>query len=206
MTTQIFSGKNGKLPRYSTAISTQDKPTLIASLLEAGSLIKTQALGDPEWGEKSYKGKEDKKGTGKDSAKQHWENVTKAEVKNLKAIDSGKKKHPCAGDLAFTKHDWAPGHGAIGRFGPRGTKFRPCAWELNDGICTRENCQSSHGDELREANNWLRDTQRDGTAGGRQCRLPLTRSRREEERRRQPTLRCGARRTYVTRWLSRRPS
>ena len=101
-------------------------------------------------GEQSYKGKEDKKGAEKDSAKKHWEKVTKAEVKNPKAIDSGKKKHPCAGDLAFTKHDWAPGHGAIGRFDPRGTKFRPCAWELNDGICTLENCQSAHGDELRE--------------------------------------------------------
>ena len=71
-------------------------------------------------------------------------------MKNLKAIDSGKKKHPCAGDMAFTKHDWAPGTGAIGRFDPRGTKFRPCAWELNDGVCNRENRQSSHNEELRE--------------------------------------------------------
>ena len=38
----------------------------------------------------------------------------------------------------------------MGRFNERGTKYRPCAWELNDGICTRENCQSAHGDELKE--------------------------------------------------------
>ena len=149
MITQIFSGKNDK-SRYSTVVGTADKPTLIASLLEADSLIKTQALGDPEWGEQSYKAKEDKQGSTKDSAKAHWEKVTKAEVKNLKAIDSGNKKHPCAGDMAFTKHDWAPGTGAIGRFDPRGTKFRPCAWELNDGVCNRENCQSSHNEELKE--------------------------------------------------------
>ena len=78
------------------------------------------------------------------------EKITKAEMKNLKAIDSGKKKHPCAGDLAYTKHDWAPGTGAVGRFNERGTKYRPCAWELNDGVRTRENCQSAHGDELKE--------------------------------------------------------
>ena len=148
--TQISPGKNDK-SRYSTVIGTTDKPTLITSLLECNSLIKTQALGDPEWGEQSYKGKEDKKGTpGKDTAKQRWEKVTKAEVKNLKAIDSGKKKHPCAGDLAYTKHDWAPGTGTVGRFNDRGIKYRPCAWELNDGVCTRENCQSAHGDELKQ--------------------------------------------------------
>jgi hypothetical protein len=39
--TQIFSGKNDK-DRYSTAIGTANKPTLIASLLECDSLIKTQ--------------------------------------------------------------------------------------------------------------------------------------------------------------------
>ena len=71
-------------------------------------------------------------------------------MKNLEAIDAGKKKHPCAGDLAYTKHDWAPGTGAVGRFNERGTKYRPCAWELNDGVRTRENCQSAHGDELKE--------------------------------------------------------
>ena len=71
-------------------------------------------------------------------------------MKNLKAIDSGEKRHPCAGDVAFTKHDWAPGTGAIGRFDPPGTKFRPWAWELNDGVCTREGCTSSHGDEMKE--------------------------------------------------------
>ena len=84
-----------------------------------------------------HKGNDDKKGAaGKDgSGKSHWEKVTKAEIKNLKLVDSGKKKHPCAGDLSYTKHDWAPGTGAVGRFNERGTKYRPCAWELNDGIC-----------------------------------------------------------------------
>ena len=75
MITQIFSGKTGK-SRYSTVIGTADKPNLITSRLECDSLIKTQALGDPEWGEQSYKGKEDKKGApGKDTAKQHWERL-----------------------------------------------------------------------------------------------------------------------------------
>ena len=68
----------------------------------------------------------------------------------MKLIDSGKKKHPCAGDLAYTKHDWAPGTGAVGRFNERGTKYRPFAWGLDDGVCTRNNYQSSHGDELKE--------------------------------------------------------
>ena len=63
MITQIFSGKNDK-QRYSTVIGTVDKPTLAASLLETDSLIKTHNLGDPEWGEQSYKGKEDKKDKG----------------------------------------------------------------------------------------------------------------------------------------------
>ena len=106
MMTQIFSGKNGK-DRYSTVIGTADKTTLIASLLECDSLVKTKQLGHPEWGEHSYKGKDDKKGAAwKDGGgKAHWEKVTKAEAKNLKLIDSGKKKHPCAGDLAYTKDD-----------------------------------------------------------------------------------------------------
>ena len=85
MITQIFSGKNDKY-RHSTVIGTADKPALAASLLETDSLIKTQNLGDPEWGEQSHKGKEDKKDKGKDSAKLHWGKITKAEVKNLKAI------------------------------------------------------------------------------------------------------------------------
>ena len=38
----------------------------------------------------------------------------------------------------------------MGCFNERGTKCRPCAWELNDGVRTRENCQSAHGDELKE--------------------------------------------------------
>ena len=146
MITQIFSAKNDK-SRWSTVTGTIDKPTLITSLLECDALVKTQPLGDPEWGEQSYKGKDDKKVAGKETTNQKWERITKAEVKNLKTIDSGKKKHPCAGDLPFTKHDWAPGTGAVGRFDPRGTRFRPCAWELNDGVCTRENCQSSHKEE-----------------------------------------------------------
>ena len=147
MITQLFSGKDDK-ERYSTVIGTADKPTLIASLLECDSLIKTQQLGGPEWGEHSYKGKDDKKGAaGKyGSGKSHWEKVTKAEIKNLKLIDSGRKKYPCGGDLSYTKHDWAPGTGTGGRFNECGTKYRPCAWELNDGICTRENYQSAHGD------------------------------------------------------------
>ena len=113
MITHTFPGKNER-ERYSTVIGTADKPTLIAALLECESLIKTQQLGAPEWGEHSYKGKDDKKGAaGKDGGgKTYWEKVTKAKVKNLKLIDSGKKKHPCAGDLAYTKHDWAPGTGA----------------------------------------------------------------------------------------------
>ena len=118
-----------------------------------------------------YKGKEDKKDKGKDSAKQHWDKVTKAEVKNLKAIDSGKKKHPCAGDVQFTKHDWAPGTGAIGRFDPRGTQFRPCAWELNDGVCTREGCKSYTEMKWQRP---LQGTRRGGTHGGGQSRLLLT--------------------------------
>ena len=88
-------------------------------------------------------------------------------MKNLKAVDSGEKRHPCAGDVQFTKHDWAPGIGAIGRFDPRGTQFRPCAWELIDGVCTREGCKSSHGDEMKETiagypagwHTWLRAVQ-----------------------------------------------
>ena len=137
MITQILSGENDK-DWYSTVIGTADKPTLIASLLECDSLIKTQQLGDPEWEEHFYKGKDDKKGAaGKDdSGKSHWVKVTKAEIKNLKLVDSGKKKHPRAGDLSYTKHDWAPGTGSVGRFNERGTEYRPCAWELDDGICT----------------------------------------------------------------------
>jgi len=98
MITQILSGENDK-DWYSTVIGTADKPTLIASLLECDSLIKTQQLGDPEWEEHFYKGKDDKKGAaGKDdSGKSHWVKVTKAEIKNLKLVDSGKKKHPCVG-------------------------------------------------------------------------------------------------------------
>ena len=66
MITQIFSGKNDK-DRYSTVIGTAVKPMLIASLLECDSLVKTQQLGDHEWGEQSYKGEDDKKGAaGKD--------------------------------------------------------------------------------------------------------------------------------------------
>ena len=38
----------------------------------------------------------------------------------------------------------------MGRFDERGTQYRPCAWELNGGICTRGNCKSAHGDELKE--------------------------------------------------------
>ena len=106
MITQLFSGKNDK-ERYSTVSGTADKPTLITSLLECDSLIKTQNLGGPEWGEHSYKSNDDKKrAAGKDGGgKTHWEKVTKAEVKNLKFVDSGKKRHPYARDLAYTKHD-----------------------------------------------------------------------------------------------------
>ena len=76
MITQIFSGKNDK-SRYSTVVGTADKQILIASLLEADALIKTQALGDPEWGEQSYKAKEDQQGSKKkEKAKAHWEKVT----------------------------------------------------------------------------------------------------------------------------------
>ena len=150
--TQILPGKNDK-DRYSTVIGTADKPTLIASLLVCGALIKTQQLGGPEWAGHSYKGKDDEKeAAGKEgSGKAHWEKLAKAEIKNLKlVVDSGKKKYPCARDLACTKHDWEPGAGAVGRFNERGTKYRPCAWELNNGVCTRENCQSAHGTELKE--------------------------------------------------------
>ena len=181
MITQIFLGKNDK-ERYSTVIRTADKPTLIASLLECDSLIKTQQFGDPEWGEHSYKGKYDKKGApGKDtSGKTYWEKVTKADVKNLKLADSGKKRHPCAGDLAYTKHDWAPGTGAVGRFNERGTQYTARV----HGISMMGYALGTIANRHMEMNSRrpLRDTPRDGIHGGRQCRLHLTRSRRAEER------------------------
>ena len=156
LVTQIFSGKNDK-ERLSTVIGAADKPTLIASLLECDSLIKTQQLGDPEWGEHSYEGKDDKKGAaGKDGGgKTYWENVTKAEDNNLK-LPSTARVH---------------GNSMMG-------------YALETIVDRHMEMNSKRP---------FRDTPRDGTHGGRQCRLPLTRSRRAEERRGQPTLRRGAR-------------
>ena len=178
MITQIFSGKNGK-NRHSTVIGTADKPTLIASLLECDALIKTQQLGDPEWGEHSYKRKDDKKGAaGKEGGgKTHWKKLSKAEINNLKLVDSGKKKHPCAGDLACTKHDWEPaGTGAVGRFNEHVAPSTACVHGSSVMEYATGRTVSRH--MAWNSKRPLRDTHRDAAHGERQCRLPLTRSRR----------------------------
>ena len=170
MITQIFSGKNDK-HRYSTVSGTADKPALAASLLEADSLVKTQNLGDPEWGEQSYKGKEDKKDKGKDSAKQHWDKVTKAEVKNLKAIDSGKRSIRVLGTCSSLS--------TTGRREPV---------QSDASTLVVPNSAHVHGNSMmgyaigRDANHlterkWqrpLQGTRRGGTHGGGQSRLLLT--------------------------------
>ena len=137
--TSVFSGKADK-NNFSMVIGTSSKPQLISALQEADALVKTQQnrgdFKDPEWDTKkdnisNHKPDEDKKSDKK----------AKAEIRNLQKVDAGKKKHPTCGDVNFTKHDWDPGKGALGRWDPRGTQHRPCPWYINDGVCKKGRLQ-----------------------------------------------------------------